>query len=78
MGGERLGRRARQQRRILSRRYRRHEGSSPTIGAPAATWGQALDHALRLDPGLVDEAGGEKVRPQHNGRPRPGSGLRTR
>ena len=44
-----------------SRRVRRHEGSSPTIGAPAATWGaSAVDHAPRLDPGLVDEAGGEK------------------
>ena len=44
-----------------SRRVKRHEGSSPTIGAPAATSrGERIDHALRLDPRLVDQAGGEK------------------
>ena len=44
-----------------SRRVNRHEGSRPTIGVPAATSRrERVEHASRLVPRLVDEAGGEK------------------
>ena len=44
-----------------SRRVSRHDGSSPTIGAPARDVGrERVEHAPRLDPRLVDQAGGEE------------------
>ena len=61
MGGERLGRRARQQRRILVAQGQEARGFEPDDrGAGGDMGGERVDHALRLDPRLVDEAGGEK------------------
>ena len=43
-----------------SRRVKRQLGSSPTIGTPRAAKGASGDHAVELDRGFVDEAGGQE------------------